>query len=363
MIEMKLFHRFKLNTVSLRSLRLHSNVCFDISRGERHTKSSVNKSLHCYKTLYPWDSAHEFSNYLLTCVEYNKDGLLVLNKPFGIKIHGHDKPGARPKSDLQFIKPSVPQCDYTIEDALPVLQEHFNLPNLSIVKSAEKYTSGVVLLSSSDKVTKKLQKSFNLAKHHKKPHLVHWAVTLGYPVVPYRKEKVGIKFVEKGINGKQQPVLDTEITKAARKKKKVYPVNVESRVISVNTELSTSLVEIASSSVRYHFLRVYASSRVAPILGDILYGSRMKTLFGVPVKTQLSDSSESGFEPFPRKMSEILYLPTGTSGQLMIPTMLHLRSIVLPDYCQKDKDFTVTVKLPTHFQWTVERLNLLHSCK
>lgn len=46
--------------------------------------------------------------------------------------------GARPKSENQFIKSSVPECDFTIEDTLPALQEHFNLPRLSIVKSTEK---------------------------------------------------------------------------------------------------------------------------------------------------------------------------------------------------------------------------------
>lgn len=46
--------------------------------------------------------------------------------------------GARPKSENQFIKPAVPECDFTIEDTLPVLQEHFKLPRLSIIKSTEK---------------------------------------------------------------------------------------------------------------------------------------------------------------------------------------------------------------------------------
>lgn len=46
--------------------------------------------------------------------------------------------GARPKSENQFIKPTVPECDFTIEDTLPALQEHFKVSSLSIVKSTEK---------------------------------------------------------------------------------------------------------------------------------------------------------------------------------------------------------------------------------
>lgn len=48
--------------------------------------------------------------------------------------------------------------------------------------------------------------------------------------------------------------------------------------------------------VKWHFVRVYASARMAPILGDILYGARMKKLLGVPVKVSQSNFAESGFE-------------------------------------------------------------------
>lgn len=64
----------------------------------------------------------------------------------------------------------------------------------------------------------------------------------------------------------------------------------------------------------------------------------------------------------PEKLSDVLELPRGTLGQLMVPTMLHLRSMVLPDYHQKNQDYVVTANLSPHFAWTVNKLNLLFNC-
>lgn len=61
-------------------------------------------------------------------------------------------------------------------------------------------------------------------------------------------------------------------------------------------------------------------------------------------------------------MCDVLELPRGTAGQIMIPTMLHLRSIILPDYHQKGQDYVITVNLSPHIVWTVKRLNLLYNC-
>lgn len=43
-------------------------------------------------------------------------------------------------------------------------------------------------------------------------------------------------------------MIETDISKRACKLKKVYPVQVEGRIISKNEDLSTSLTEIATSS-------------------------------------------------------------------------------------------------------------------
>lgn len=58
------------------------------------------------------------------------DGLIILNKPYGIK-----------RSKLNSFKNSknnVPNgINYTLEDALPYIAKELNYPNLSIIRSPE----------------------------------------------------------------------------------------------------------------------------------------------------------------------------------------------------------------------------------
>ncbi|GBN17459.1 hypothetical protein AVEN_7114-1, partial [Araneus ventricosus] len=182
------------------------------------------------------------------------------------------------------------------------------------------------------------------------------ALTLGYPGSNYKKEKVGIKFLELENEEKKQPVIIQDPSKKSCVEKRVFPVHVEYRVLSVNTDLQTSLVEISSSSVRYHFVRVYASSQICSILGDMMYSNRMNTVLGVPVKVQIEHCHAFDLPPLPDKMTKTLNLPNGSNCSVM-PTMLHLRSIFLPSF--KGEDLTIVAGLPHHFQWTAEKLKLL----
>ncbi|GIY64586.1 uncharacterized protein CDAR_295821, partial [Caerostris darwini] len=184
------------------------------------------------------------------------------------------------------------------------------------------------------------------------------AITLGYPSVTYKKEKVGIKFLEVENENKKQPVIISDPSKRESRLKKVHPVHVEYRVLSVNKALKTSLVEISSSSVKYHFIRVYASSHICSILGDIMYSNRMNTVMGVPVKVRIEHCHAFDFQPLPENMTKALNLPKNVDCSV-IPHMLHLRSIFLPKF--KGEDVTITANLPPHFQWTTEKLNLLSS--
>ncbi|KAF8764860.1 Mitochondrial mRNA pseudouridine synthase like protein [Argiope bruennichi] len=315
------------------------------------------KNIHCYRTLFPFDNLTELAEHLVSSIVYNKNGLIAINKPFGIKIHSHDKPGTRSKDGQRFLIPSIPECDLTIEGALRELQERLNVPSLTILKSAERYTSGIVLLSTDEHTSNAVKKSFNKAKFQKVPHFVHWALTLGYPGLNYKKEKVGIKFLELENEEKKQPIIIQDPSKKACLQKRVFPVHVEYRVLSVNKDLQTSLVEIASSSLKYHFVRIYASSQICSILGDIMYCNRMNTVLGVPVKVQIEHSHAFDSPPLPEKMTKALNLPKGATCSVM-PTMLHLRSIFLPSF--KGEDLTIVANLPHHFQWTAEQLKLLN---
>lgn len=52
-----------------RSRRTHS---YSLSRSSTKDAPFLNKSLHCYKTLYPWENFEEFSQYLISNIFYNE---------------------------------------------------------------------------------------------------------------------------------------------------------------------------------------------------------------------------------------------------------------------------------------------------
>ncbi|GFU19438.1 uncharacterized protein NPIL_532381 [Nephila pilipes] len=182
------------------------------------------------------------------------------------------------------------------------------------------------------------------------------ALTLGYPGANYKKEKVGLKLVE--VEGRKQPIIVVDPSLKACRLKKVHPVYVEYRVLSVNKKFPSSLVEISTSSVKSYFVRIYASSQISSILGDLFYSNRMNTLMGVPVKLHVQHAQAYDIPLLPDKTAELLNLPKG-SDISAIPTMLHLRSIFLPSF--KGEDVIITADIPMHFKWTTEKLNLLSS--
>ncbi|PRD28876.1 UNVERIFIED_CONTAM: hypothetical protein NCL1_31120 [Trichonephila clavipes] len=149
-------------------------VNLNIQKRFKTEMSFKTKSVHCYKKLFPWKNNSELAEHLASTIAYNKDGLIALNKPYGIQIH-HDETDT-PRGKQRFVIPSLPNCDLTIEETLDDLKEHLNVPNLTILKSTEKYSSGIVLLSTNDNTTASVKKSFNRAKFNKIPNLIHWYV-------------------------------------------------------------------------------------------------------------------------------------------------------------------------------------------
>ncbi|GBN14903.1 hypothetical protein AVEN_149151-1 [Araneus ventricosus] len=149
-------------------------INISVQRKNKTEPTFRTKNAHCYRALFPFDNLTELAEHLASSIVYNKNGLIAINKPYGIKIHGHDKPGTRSKDGQRFLIPSIPECDLTVEGALGELQERLNVPPLTILKSAERYTSGIVLLSTNEHTSNAVKKSFNRAKSQKIPHLVHW---------------------------------------------------------------------------------------------------------------------------------------------------------------------------------------------
>ncbi|XP_054707190.1 uncharacterized protein LOC129216991 [Uloborus diversus] len=342
---------FQLETCFRVTARFLSYNCSkNVSNEASNFRMNVNSLPISHKNLYPWKTKTEFSQLIVSSIIHNKDGLIAINKPYGVKTKNFDKSG--PVMD---VNQSIP--DYTLEDAMPALQEHLNVPELIVSKTCERYSSGVVLLSSSKKIDSDVTKSFRIARHQQKNHLTHWIITLGYPVLNFKKETVGLNFLRSKESKTKQAIIVDSPSKRSRKRRTVLFYRVEYQAICVNPSLETSLIEISSSSDTSHFIRVYASNCIAPVLGDPIYSCRMKKLLGIPVKVHLQNFESFKMQPISDQMAAKLSLPKGVIGHTKIPTMLHLRKVLLPSF--NGEDLLISAELPPHFQWMAKTMNLL----
>ncbi|XP_067131872.1 mitochondrial mRNA pseudouridine synthase RPUSD3-like isoform X1 [Centruroides vittatus] len=302
------------------------------------------------KRIHPWKSRSQFVQSLCENIVYNKDGLIAINKFYGIPVY-------KVKGDKMIptvITPFNGNFSLSIEESLPLLKNELEVKQLKIIKSTEKYSSGILLLSSSDKVTEKVTKAFIRGKSENIPHLIYWALTVGCPTTETVREKVGIKLST--INDIKQPVILKEISANQIKKKVVKPVIVDCSLLESNKELSCSLVKLAVSSVKSHFLKVYMTTRGSYVLGDVFFGRRVGTVFGKSVET----STTYGAKSLPDDICQKLRLPRGTSNEA-IPVMLHLNSIFLRGY-DSGKDLVVAAPPPPHFLWMCEKLEIFPEC-
>lgn len=139
----------------------------------------------------------------------------------------------------------------------------------------------------------------------------------------------------------------------AQKQRLVKVLKVEYNVISNSTNNLSSLIEIKSSTLKWHALRLFASTRLyAPILGDNLYANRIHKIGGTwlltnpfTVTNQLPDIDN--------QLLELLHL-TKAKSQL-IPCHIHCRQVILPDFLNKE---TITLEAPLipPLEWTCKQL-------
>lgn len=74
---MKVLYRFIKPCSRYAASRSFGSHSFHLSE----KNSSFDKSMHCYKILFPWENAEEFSHYLTSCIVYN-DGMSSFHFPF-----------------------------------------------------------------------------------------------------------------------------------------------------------------------------------------------------------------------------------------------------------------------------------------
>ena len=142
----------------------------------------------------------------------------------------------------------------------------------------------------------------------------------------------------------------------------VQPFTVGYNTLSRNEDVDTAetpmhpcLVEISASSTQHHFLRVYLAHRLAPILGDCLYGNRVQSILGK--RLAIGPVQADNLATFQKISPEVLRQLNLTDSET-VPNCLHLREFKLRNFFGKKKDLVLKADPPDHFQYVCQTFKL-----
>ncbi|XP_076056535.1 mitochondrial mRNA pseudouridine synthase Rpusd3-like [Oratosquilla oratoria] len=329
-----------------------------------HEEKRIRKKLltetekkHTFRQLYPWKTKLEFAQHLKQSQTYYQDGLLAVNKPYGIPILGHLTDLETRQNIIQTLSSGVtPEGIPSLQDALPLLKDLYDVPHMEIIKAPERWTSGVTLLGTQPETKAKVQKSLRRSLAAQIPPLTYWAIVLGKTNPETYTGKVGMALEDVKEKGKV-PVITLKYTKTAVKEALVKVNCVHHKVLVNNSETMSSLVEVKVQNKRWHFLRVWCAYNYSPILGDMLYGGRVRRVGGNPVL--ISPHNMTAYSPpkiFPSTLSR---LGLSENTQELIPCHLHLYNICLEQYGTKKTSLNITAQPPQHFIWSCFQLGLM----
>lgn len=99
------------------------------------------------------------------------------------------------------------------------------------------------------------------------------------------------------------------------------------------------------------------ASKASPILGDNMFGSRVKKLKRILVTVNPFSDAANAPPKLPKDILECLELREGQ--ELVIPNQVHLYEQQLLKFYGAKGDFTINALPPPSFSWTCLKLGLL----
>jgi len=311
---------------------------------EMHYKPK--STLKEYKKLCTWKHLGELVDNLEKNIVYyqpetDKTGLVVVNKPYGL--------AARAAQDSEF-------C---FEAALAGLSNRLNIDSLHLIKSTDRFCSGLTLLGS-EHTKKAVKKCFGRSLCNQTLPFSFLSIVKGEPsinkVETVDRLLVDCPEVNKPLFGSmhKEPVL-------SRKKSKKNRLDGSKRVhVSIRSisrgPRGAGIVEVCPSSFGKHFIPVYLADVGHPMIGDQLYDYRARTLMGHKVKLSTAHTQAKRCQVLPEHLLNTLGLSKGDEWKL--PRMLHLHRIHFPDWLGKGKDLTVYGPPPSYWLTTVNALEI-----
>jgi len=326
-----------------------SRATFEELEAEESTKKDKKVTLSStYKKLTHWKSKDALQRYLYKSIIYNnpddKSCLIGLNKPYGLPNY--------PSEDSEF-------C---LEDCLPGLAQKLEQDNLEILKTTERFTSGITLLAPSDKGAKqKLEKRVrNKIKSERLLSDSYLTLVVGHANINMFDDfGVVLKEFDSGdkpmfgSENKEPVIVSKTLSYHSRLKVNQKLRHIHISTIQKSNKIPLTLLSVSPSKTKNHLIRVYMAHRGYAVLGDNLYSYRTKQVLGKKVNWQniaLSQTNKSQILP-----ASMLQLFGIDKGDIMrIPACVHLWRCLLPGWLGKNQDLTLFAPPPKYFDQTLD---------
>eukprot|EP00088_Acartia_fossae_P003673 TRINITY_DN11572_c0_g1_i2.p2 TRINITY_DN11572_c0_g1~~TRINITY_DN11572_c0_g1_i2.p2 ORF type:complete len:413 (-),score=57.59 TRINITY_DN11572_c0_g1_i2:265-1503(-) len=316
-------------------------------------ENKKRKLISVFKSVTNFKSKQQLEKLLCQSILYynpdDKNGLVGINKPYGLPVH--------PSKDTEF----------NLVSCIPAIANHLELDHLELIKSTERYTSGITLLASSKDALEKIQKTkirvrkerlLNdsyltlVSGHTKMDSLEDFCLTL--KEFPELENPLFSKVAK-------EPIIKS-VTRShwARMNKKERLQHAHVASIQKSSKVPMTLVNISPSTTKNHLIRVYLAHKGFPVLGDNLYSYRVKTILGKKVNwSNVAVSQTNKNQILPSSMLELFGMDK--SDVWRIPACIHHWRCVLPGWTSKKKDVTIFAPPPHYFQKILEEADIKFS--
>ncbi|CAK9831053.1 Pseudouridylate synthase RPUSD4, mitochondrial [Anthophora retusa] len=306
----------------------------------------AKKSIHPFKQIHPWRSEKEFADDLLNNIIYDKDGLVVLNKPYGI-------PRGKGSSEFNRTNSVSHSVHYTLEDALPHIRSQLKYPQLTISKCPEKYISGVTLLAADTDILNAIDVAYVRSYHFGN---TYWVITVGVPTIQENNYRLALKIISDPQYKNRKTILTRSWTSNEEKYRRVKIFKARYEIISNSTFNLCSLLKLRASTENRHAIRLFTSTFLyTPVLGDNIYSSRIQKLGNTYTNVD-PFLSAPGLPNLDEKLLQLLEVHL--KQQEIIPAHIHLQSTMLPSLF--GEDVFLQAPLPPFFNWTCKQLEFKH---
>jgi 23S rRNA-/tRNA-specific pseudouridylate synthase len=301
-----------------------------------------------YRRLDSWASKAAVTEHLFSSVVYHepeKDGLVVVNKPYGLPL--------LPKDD----------SSYCLTDCLSGLAEMLEVKTLDVLRTSERWNSGITVLATTEKAKEAYMKSVGRMQASRTLASSYLCVVKGHTSLS-RTETLDARLVDcphvtNPVMGKMHKELELSrklVSRHMAKRDNVKQVHVRCTTLANSSRLSVGLAEVQPSSSGNNFLQVYLADAGCPVLGDSMYDYRSRSMLGHKVRLTTAHTVARRSEVLAPALLEALGLRKGEEWE--VPRLVHQHRLHLQGWHDRETDLTVFAPPPPHFQQTCTELGI-----